>query len=246
MPWDPRCTSACAFGSDCQVAHSPHRHFLKLRKLRLGSSAWLLASKKCELAVTRSKEQTGRTFRMYEEGLAEKIATLKLQLAARNELRYPKKPLTNPAHSRSESEMYEDMDDGPPRWVSELSKMDGEGDGKRTEMPTIAGAAPSGDVQESFGQLRAKVTAMEQQLFGRAAAALRARVSPMTEESISAMQSRRAFLEAQVHFAASSPALAAHLPVHSRWRCSLLTNLLCADRDQPTETGVQEVHELLP
>jgi hypothetical protein len=154
--------------------------------------------------------------------------------------------VTNPAHSRSQSSLYADVDDGPPRWVSELSKMDGEGDGKRTEMPTIAGAAPSGDVQESFGQLRAKVTAMEQQLFGRAAAALRARVSPMTEESISAMQSRRAFLEAQVHFAASSPALAAHLPVHSRWRCSLLTNLLCADRDQPTETGVQEVHELLP
>ena len=100
------------------------------------------------------------------------------------------------------------MDDGSPHWVSELRKIDGEGDGKNQEMQTIAGAIPSGDVQASFGQLRRNVAAMEQQLYGRAAAALRARVSH-TEESISAMQSRRAFLEAQVHFAASSPALPA-------------------------------------
>jgi hypothetical protein len=152
---------------------------------------------------------------MHEEDLAEKIATLKLQVYERSQLRYPKElaglghaPLTNPAHSRSQSDLYADMDDGSPHWVSELRKIDGEGDGKNQEMQTIAGAIPSGEVQASFGQLRRNVAAMEQQLYGRAAAALRARVSH-TEESISAMQSRRAFLEAQVHFAASSPALPA-------------------------------------
>jgi hypothetical protein len=56
------------------------------------------------------------------------------------------------------------------------------------------------------------------------------------------MQSRRAFPEAQVHFAASSLALPACLLVNRR----LLTNLLCADRDQSTQTGVQAVQELLP
>jgi hypothetical protein len=74
-------------------------------------------------------------------------------------------PLTNPAHSRSQSDPYADMDDGSPHWVSELRKIDGEGNGKSTEMPTIAAAVPSGDFadfQENFGQLRRKVAAMEQ------------------------------------------------------------------------------------
>jgi hypothetical protein len=98
--------------------------------------------------------------------------------------------------------------------------------GQRTDMPRIAGACSQAQHgRESFGQLRAKVAAMEHQLYGHSRAG---RVCSMTHENISAMHSRFAFLEAQVHFAACGPALASCLPDHSLCPApvGLLINLL--------------------